>query len=165
MIWWALFLFLAGMILVLAEFIVPGGICGAMGVIILVLSGALAIQTYPDYVLTIVLVELAGVAVCVVLGLFLLARTGAGRALKLETRQNVEDGYVNMESDISLIGASGVVFSALRPAGSILVNGRRIDAVSDGTFIEKDARVRIVDVRGNRVVVEAMNAGAGSGGS
>lgn len=161
MIWWALFLFLAGMILVLAEFIVPGGICGAMGVVILVLSGALAIQTYPDYVLTIVIVELTGVAACVVLGLFLLARTGAGRALKLEARQNVEDGYVNMESDTSLIGASGVVFSALRPAGSILVNGRRIDAVSDGTFIDKDARVRVVDVRGNRVVVEAMDAGSG----
>jgi len=156
MIWWVIFLFLAGMILVLAEFIVPGGIVGSFGVLLLLVSGGMGVAYYPDYALTIVVSEFLGALVCVALGMYLLSRSGAAKFLKLSTTQNLKDGYVNVESDTSLIGMTGCVFSALRPAGAILVEGKRIDAVSAGTFIEKDTLVRVIEVHGNRVVVERV---------
>jgi membrane-bound ClpP family serine protease len=66
-----------------------------------------------------------------------------------------EDGYTNAITDGSLVGRTAVVLTALRPAGTVQLDGRRIDAVSNGMFIDKDAEVRIVEVHGNRVVVES----------
>ena len=58
------------------------------------------------------------------------------------------------DSDISLDGTEGEVYSALRPAGTIIIDKKRIDAVANGSFIDKGARVRVIEVRGSRVVVE-----------
>lgn len=57
------------------------------------------------------------------------------------------------ERDRSLVGERGVVEADLRPAGHALVSGRRVDVVSRGEAIEAGARVIVVEVRGNRVVV------------
>jgi membrane-bound serine protease (ClpP class) len=42
----------------------------------------------------------------------------------------------------------------LRPAGSIMVGNKRIDAVSNGIFIDAGKTVRVVEVEGHRVVCE-----------
>jgi membrane-bound serine protease (ClpP class) len=154
MIWWAIIFFLAGMALLLAEFFLPGAVAGSMGALLLVVSGAMGVYRYPDQMPLIILIEVVGAAICVIAGFLILAKTRAGQALMLDTVQRPEDGYVNMVTDHSLIGASGVVLTALRPAGSIEVGGRRIDAVSDGSFIDAGAAVRVIEVQGNRVVAE-----------
>ena len=41
----------------------------------------------------------------------------------------------------------------LRPAGMALINGKKVDVVSIGDFIEKDCAVEVVEISGNRVVV------------
>ncbi|MCC6486790.1 MAG: NfeD family protein, partial [Candidatus Hydrogenedentes bacterium] len=45
--------------------------------------------------------------------------------------------------------------TALRPAGTIVVNGKRVSAVSTGDFISEGTAVRVVEAHGNRVVVES----------
>ena len=39
------------------------------------------------------------------------------------------------------------------PSGAVVIDGRTIDALSEGTPIEAGQRVRVIEVRGNRVVV------------
>jgi membrane-bound serine protease (ClpP class) len=156
MITWVLILFAGGMVLILAEFIVPGMICGILGGLLVLSSAGLGCYTYPDYTWTIILSELVGVFAAVVLGMFLLARTRAGKNLILSSSQQADAGWVAAESDASLVGAQGEVFTALRPAGTILIHGKRVDAVSDGTFIDKGATVRVIEVHGSRVVVEQV---------
>ncbi|QDU72851.1 NfeD family protein [Mucisphaera calidilacus] len=52
-------------------------------------------------------------------------------------------------------GQRGVVASAgMRPSGEIEIDGQRIDAVTDGEFLAHGTPVRIVDIQGNRIVVE-----------
>ncbi len=53
----------------------------------------------------------------------------------------------------ALQGQEGAAWTALRPAGTAVIGGQRLDVVTEGAFIEKDARVRVVRVEGNRVVV------------
>jgi membrane-bound serine protease (ClpP class) len=53
----------------------------------------------------------------------------------------------------SLLRRTGIAQTALRPTGKIMVDGQRIDVVSDGDFIEQGAPVEIVEVAGTRVVV------------
>src|SRR5450432_3182865 len=57
-------------------------------------------------------------------------------------------------SPASLVGRAGIADTALRPTGKALVDGRRIDVVSDGEFIEQGAALEITEVAGARVVVK-----------
>lgn len=153
---WVIILFVAGLILVLAEFLLPGMIAGIIGTVFIVGSGILAVVAYPDYALVVILAELFGVVVAVAMGMWLMPRSLLGRRLVLQTSQDSTAGWVAADSDQSLEGIEAKVATALRPAGTIIVSGRRIDAVSDGTFIDAGETVRVVEVHGSRVVVERV---------
>ena len=51
------------------------------------------------------------------------------------------------------VGAEGRALSFLRPAGKADIDGELLDVISEGEFIEKDAAIRVVDIRGNRILV------------
>jgi membrane-bound serine protease (ClpP class) len=53
-----------------------------------------------------------------------------------------------------LVGKEGRTLTPLRPAGMVEIDERRIDVVSDSEFLGAGVRVRVVEVEGNRVVVE-----------
>lgn len=161
MIWWALLLFLGGIVLIYAEFLLPGGICGVTGAIMLLASGALGVAALPGYELFVIVTELAGAAVAIALGMRMLARGRGLHGLRHEDGLRAEDGFVSAAGDLGLVGRTGSVFTALRPSGTIVVDGRRVDAVADGTFIEAGRAVRVVEVHGNRVVVEAVEETGG----
>jgi membrane-bound serine protease (ClpP class) len=57
-----------------------------------------------------------------------------------------------------LMGAVGVATSPLRPSGSADFEGRPVAVVAAGTMIDRGTRVRVVEVTGNRVVVEPADA-------
>jgi membrane-bound ClpP family serine protease len=53
----------------------------------------------------------------------------------------------------TLAGKQGVLATDLRPAGVVTIEGEPYDVVSDGLFLDKGSTVRVIEVRGNRVVV------------
>jgi membrane-bound ClpP family serine protease len=57
-----------------------------------------------------------------------------------------------------LVGQQGIAVTAMLPSGAIRVDGRTIDAVSEGMSIEKGAPVEVVAVRGNHLVVRPATA-------
>ena len=154
MIWWVILFLVAGMVLVISEFFLPGGILGGLGVLLVIISGVLGVYSYPDHGLFIILGEIVGVALCTVAGFYLLTRTRAAKMLTLELAQKADEGYVSAASDISLLNREAVVLTALRPSGTIKAGDKRVDAVSNGVFIDEGTRVRVVEVHGSRVVVE-----------
>ncbi len=158
--WTVILLFAAGIVLVLAEFIVPGAILGVLGGICLLVSAGLGWYLFPEYALFIVIGEFIGSFLAVVAGLYIMSHTRAGDRLVMKKAQNKEEGFTSPAEDPALVGKVGEVFSALRPAGAILVDGRRVQAVSDGTFIDKGMQVRVIEVEGQRVVVEAAETSA-----
>ena len=52
-----------------------------------------------------------------------------------------------------VVGKMGKVLTELRPAGTVQIDGRPVDVVSEGAFIEKGSRVVVLSVSGSRVVV------------
>jgi membrane-bound serine protease (ClpP class) len=152
--WWIILLFVVGVALILAEFFLPGLICGVLGCLLVVSSCAVAVYTHPDNALMIIMLEIVGTVAAVIVGVVVFPRTRAARYMILETSQQVQEGWVDTPTDHSLLGARGEVFTPLRPAGSVVIGNRRINAVSDGTFIDKGSSVRVIEVQGNRVVVE-----------
>ena len=58
----------------------------------------------------------------------------------------------------ALIGRVGRAKTMMVLSGSVEIEGRTIDAVSEGTAIEKGQRVKVIDVRGNRVIVRPLDS-------
>ena len=72
---------------------------------------------------------------------------------------------IDNDSLVALVGRTGEAATTLKPTGTIELDGDRIDVVTEGEFVEQGARVRVLYVEGNRVVV-AQNGpaiGADSG--
>jgi membrane-bound serine protease (ClpP class) len=44
----------------------------------------------------------------------------------------------------------------MRPSGTALIEDERIDVVTEGTFIAKDQKVKVIKVEGSRVVVREI---------
>lgn len=69
------------------------------------------------------------------------------------------DRHAADQSDRSLLGAEGEALSPLRPSGTALLRDERCDVIAAaGTMIERGTRIRVVDVSGNRVIVEAIKS-------
>ena len=76
----------------------------------------------------------------------------------LKVEQKNDAGYIshNVDRD-SLVGLEGEALTFLRPAGTAFIAEQRIDVVSEGDFIEKGSKIKVVAVQGSRVVVRKID--------
>ena len=80
--------------------------------------------------------------------------------LILDGKIEKKDGFNSAaERDGIPVGAEGIALSELRPGGNALINDKILDVLTQGEFLAKDTPVRVVESRGNRVVVEAFISG------
>lgn len=148
---------LLGMIFFGLELFVPGGILGAIGAMLLL---AAVVIGFSDDVLgrdggvVGAIVMLVGLCAYVVLILRMFPSTPVGRLLTLSN--DMKASKASDDSDDDLAGVAGSAHTDLRPAGIALLNGRRVDVVAEGNWISQGAPVRVVEVRGNRVVVREV---------
>jgi membrane-bound serine protease (ClpP class) len=56
----------------------------------------------------------------------------------------------------ALLGAVGTAATMLRPAGMAMFGEQYVDVVTEGSFIPAGARVQVVEVEGNRIVVKEV---------
>jgi membrane-bound ClpP family serine protease len=160
---WAALLVLLGMVLVLMEVFVPtAGMLGFLS-ITAILSG-IGLAFYNGG-LTVGFGFLIGTAVVlpIVLGLAFrwFPETPIGRRLlpSLPTSEEVLPDNEERRVLRGLLGKVGRAKSPMLPSGTILVEGRVINAVSEGQAIEAGANVRVIEVRGSRVVVRPLEDG------
>ncbi len=152
-LFWTLGLFAVGVVLILAEFFLPGMVLGILGVVAFVASTWVGCYYYPEYAFFIILGEFIGAVFVVLLGMYLLPKTRAGKRLVLSSNQ---EGFTANTADASLLGQTGVAVTMLRPAGVVRVGEQRLDAVSSGDVIDAGAPVRVIEASGLRVVVEKI---------
>jgi len=57
----------------------------------------------------------------------------------------------------SLVGRVGYAKSQMLPSGAVVIDGRTIDAMSEGVPIDVGQKGRVIDVRANRVVVRVVD--------
>ena len=104
----------------------------------------------------------AGVTVTVtvplaIVGLWLAPRTKFGKSLILQASEKNSEGFQASRPELaSLVGKSGKSITPLRPAGTALIAGQRVDVVSPGDFIGPNTEVEVIYVEGNRVVVRPL---------
>ena len=143
---------IAGIFVLLAEIILPSG-----GVLTILALGCFGYSLYSVFTNVSVSVGMMFVAADVVIlpivliaGLKLLAYSPV--ALRKSLKKT--DGVTSQSEKLGgYMGKTGTTVTNLRPAGTARIDGRRVDVVSRGEFIEKDKPVIVIAVEGNRVVV------------
>jgi membrane-bound serine protease (ClpP class) len=160
--WEELLLLVVGIVLIAVEvLIIPGtSVAGVAGVIALV-AGLAMVLVGAGATVPVVIQALGRVALSILVamvGTLLLMRVlpqlPFGRRLVLDTGMVAGLGWVSPpETDHQWLGRSGTASSPLRPAGIAVIEGSRVDVVSDGGFIEAGTPIVVTRVDGNRIVV------------
>ncbi|WP_188453953.1 NfeD family protein [Virgibacillus oceani] len=152
----AIILLVLGIILIVAEFFVPGGIVGILGIGSVVWSLLLSGQDLGHMTMSIGIAFIVAIVAAVVLFKTIGMEKGFFRHIILKDQTSTELGYVSSVNRLELIGLEGVTVTPLRPSGIASFDGERIDVVSDGSFIHQDKSIRVVKVEGVRVVVREI---------
>lgn len=74
----------------------------------------------------------------------------------LKDATDTESGYVSNKNRLELLGKEAITSTPLRPAGAIMLDGERIDVVSEGGYIDARKTVIIIKVEGPRIVVREV---------
>lgn len=156
-------IFIVGVILLLVEiFVIPGfGIIGVLGILLMMAGlffGLVSDFGMTDYsILSVALIQLATVFVVTTIFIFILSKLLPKSAIwnRLILQDNIasKSGYAAKQSFEHLVGAEGIALTALRPAGAAIIEGNRIDVVTEGDYIDHDSKVIVKAVEGSKVVV------------
>lgn len=159
--WWAFAVLLLAMsfgLAILEVFFPSGGILGFLSIASMVGAAILGFQSGTYVGAGILGSGLVGLPVVVAFALRYLPSTRMGRKLMLgaPTSEEVLPRGNREQLLKRLIGRQGVAKTIMLPAGAVTIENRTIDAVSEGVVIEAGQPIRVIDVRGNRVVVQPI---------
>ena len=151
---YALLLLILGFGLILLEiFVIPGiNIFGIVGVLTM---GAGVWYAYARLGTG----SAAAVAVIGLGGTFLLVRllirVRAWHRIVLDTDTGRDQGYDSSAPGLeALTGLRGQALTPLRPAGRAQIGDRIIDVVTEGDFVSTGEPIEVIEIGGNRVVVQ-----------
>ena len=83
-------------------------------------------------------------------------RTKTWSRFVLGTSEGSQEGFRASRKELEeLVGRKGTTITMLRPAGTALIDGQKIDVVAEGTYVPKGSAIEVVQVEGHRVVVRA----------
>ena len=150
-------LIILGFLLILIEiFLIPGvNIFGFIG-----LAGILAglITAYSTLSIWVAHIILAGSVILAVVIARLITKSNAWQRLVLKTQQSKANGVsVQGAEDQALLGKTGITHSPLRPSGTIVIDSQKYDVIAEGAFIDKGVTVEVIEVEGNRIVVQEID--------
>jgi membrane-bound ClpP family serine protease len=144
---------LAGILVIIAEIIIPsGGILGILAAGLLGYSLYLVFsQVSATAGMVFVMADLAIIPVLVYFGIKVLAKS----PVTLRTRLSKRDGVTSQDAaQNALLGMEGRTVSDLRPSGVAIIDRQRVDVVTRGEYIEKGTDIVVAAVRGNQIVVK-----------
>ena len=141
-----------GVVVIISEIILPsGGILSILAVGVFGYSLFIAFNDISTSAgIAFVIADVILIPVLVIVGLKLLARSPVTLRQTLSRNEGVSsqpselDGYIHME---------GTAVTDLRPAGTAIINDKRVDVVTRGEYLEKGTRILVTAVTGNQIVV------------
>lgn len=145
-------LLIIGVLLMLAEIFLPGGIAGIAGVCCMLIA---VIMTYVEFGFKTGNGVLFGVMAGLVVGTMIWFKhfPNSRAARPFISRRIIGDLGVEKPE---LLNKTGTAFTDLRPAGTALIDGERVDVVAENQMIARGAAIKVVQIEGMRVVVRAI---------
>lgn len=149
-------LFILGLVMLILELFVPSfGILGILGSISLVAGVVRAAYSFTNALFNLGIAFAAAVIVIAIVAVVFKER-GVWNRFILKESLNKNEELVSLGEKVSLVGAKGISITPLRPAGTAMIEGQRLDVVTEGSFVSVNAAVSIIKVEGGRVVVKEI---------
>lgn len=152
----AIILFGLGVVCIVLEFFVPGGILGIIGTGGVVGSLFMSTDDVGHMTMSLLIAIIVAIIGSVILFKTIGFDKGFLRNIVLSDSTSSEKGYLSSNTRNELIGNIGEAVTPLRPAGTGVFNDERIDIVTEGSFINTGTPVKIVKVEGSRVIVREI---------
>ena len=158
-------LIITGFTLIMLEaFVIPGfGIVGVSGLGVIIYG--LYLLLIPDVPVSEEVlgsamdgftIGLLGALVGIYLLLKVMIKTKFWKQLTAPGSQKKEDGFTNSFGWETLVNEIGKTDTDLNPSGWVNVEKNRVFVVSEGGFIDKGEKVKILSVDGNRILVRKL---------
>jgi len=171
--WWEIALFVVGLALIAVEvFVLPGfGVAGISGILCCVVgllamlvdnppdrlpipSTSLSWSTFTNGVLALMVGFITALVAAALLAKYLPKTPVAGRLILAgPTIEPISPAEQGAPIHKVRVGATGTVKATCRPVGQVWIEDALVDAIADGEFISAGAKVKVVKVEGNRIVV------------
>ncbi len=155
---WAVMLIVVALGLAVLELFVPsGGVLAFLSIASIVASLILAFKSGPVVGLAFLIGVIIGLPTCFALAVKWWPHTPIGRRILLRT--GGEDVLPDDEFHRGLkelIGQTGEAKSKMLPSGAVSIDGRTVDAYTEGVPIEPGQRVIVLDVHGTNVLVRPL---------
>lgn len=145
----------AGVILIALEIVVPGGILGAVGFVSLIAGFFFFLGGGWD-AFCIVGGTVAVLAVICALLFWFLPSSSSWNPFILRDKQKNSEGYTGAGDYSAYLGKRGKVIAPLRPAGTAVIDGERVDVVSFGDYIDKDSEIEVIKIEGSKLLVKKV---------
>ncbi|MCR5809556.1 MAG: hypothetical protein K6G56_08375 [Clostridiales bacterium] len=144
-----------GMILIVIEMLIPGfgaaGISGGIALVagLIIGSSSLTGAMFSLLIIVVLLAIMAGLV-------FKSALKGKLSRSPIVLNTAIESGSTERSEEqfTHLVGKTGRTITTLRPSGTAMIDGQRVDVASEAEFIDKDVEVEVVSVDGMKVLVK-----------
>ncbi|MBR3298161.1 MAG: hypothetical protein IKI64_03050 [Clostridia bacterium] len=147
-------LLLVGIALIVVEMVIPGfGIAGISGGAAVVAGLIVSSRSFGAAMFSLAIVVLI---LCLAALIVFKVVFGKGRRnSKLVLNDSITSGSTDISTldPAEVIGKEGVTLTALRPSGIAMIDGKRLDVLAEGEFIEKGETVKVSAVQGIRISV------------
>ena len=164
--YWSILLVIAGLVVIFLELFIPSA--GFLGIVAgsCLLSGI--ILGFFDSVQTGLIELFALLLILPILFATMIKiwpHTPIGKRILIGpmTEQDVVPQGQYYDEIKSLVDQLGVVRTPMLPSGIVMINGKKYDAVSEGMPLEPGETIKVINVKGNRIVVAAFEGGPEQG--
>lgn len=149
--------FLLGLVLLAIEiFVIPGfGITGILGIVGIAagIFMSFGISNISQATFVIFISLIADIILIIILARFIFKSGIFQNKIALDTDTA---GYHSSVSYDDLLGLEGITDTFFRPSGNIIINDKKYDAITEGEFINKGAKIKVILVEGNKIVIKEI---------
>ncbi|NLX61782.1 MAG: nodulation protein NfeD [Tissierellia bacterium] len=152
----SLIIFIIGLILLVIEAISPGfGLPGISGIVLIVVGIVLAIGSIQSAIMSLS-VAIILTAIITILLIKQGHKIEAFNKIVLSTKQEDEEGYLSSPPKYEYLDKEGIALTDLRPSGVIVIGEEKLDALSEGSYIQKGSQIKVVKVEGSKIIVRRL---------
>ncbi len=159
--WWlvfAIFLYFACAVLIIAEVFVPSGGLISLCALACLIGGTLIFFQHSATAGWIGV----GIAFVMIPGVLIFTykifpKTRFGKSVTLTPPERQQGDAIPDTSELKeMLGEVGVVLTPLRPVGMCDFSGQRVECVAEGGYIDKDKKVKVIDVESTQLTVRMI---------
>ena len=136
-------LLIMGLLLILVEFYLPGAVMGVIGAILIFSSTVVFYTVYGSLLALFLYLFFCcfALALTIKFAVWVIPRSTSKESIYLSSDQA---GFKASHYDKKMIGKIGIVVTDLKPGGHIVVEGKRLQAISESGYIVKGSSVLIL---------------------